>query len=127
MIKVVTREREGEAKKPTRYFSKKQEDKVAKALGGVRHKNSGATMFQPGDVSVENLMLVECKTKMTPSESISIKKDWIRKNNEESLFSGKLYNCIAFSFGPDENNYYIINQDLFYELLEYLKEKHGLE
>ena len=36
------REREGE-KTPTRTFSKKQEDAVAKAVGGNRTPNSGAT------------------------------------------------------------------------------------
>ena len=38
----VTREREGE-KKPTRFFSKKQEDQIAKATEGHRNANSGAT------------------------------------------------------------------------------------
>lgn len=30
---------------PTRYYSKKQENKVAKSLGGRRQANSGATAF----------------------------------------------------------------------------------
>ena len=63
--------------KPTRFYSKKQEDKVAKSLGGRRNLNSGATMFDKGDVSLDNWLL-ECKTKTTPSESISIKKEWIQ-------------------------------------------------
>ena len=74
MIKVVTREREGESKKPTRYFSKKQEDAVAKAVGGHRNLNSGATPFQPGDVT-SDLFLLECKTKVKDSDSITVKKD----------------------------------------------------
>ena len=37
----VTREREGE-KKPTRYFSNKQETSVAKAIDGRKNSNSGA-------------------------------------------------------------------------------------
>ena len=32
--------------KPTRYYSKQQEKKVAKQLGGKRQANSGATPFQ---------------------------------------------------------------------------------
>ena len=32
--------------KPTRYYSKQQEKKVAKYVGGKRQPNSGATAFQ---------------------------------------------------------------------------------
>lgn len=32
--------------KPTRYYSKQQEKKVAKAVNGKRTVNSGATAFQ---------------------------------------------------------------------------------
>ena len=31
--------------KPTRYYSKQQEKKIAKAVGGKRQANSGATPF----------------------------------------------------------------------------------
>jgi hypothetical protein len=58
-------------------------------------------------------MLLECKTKTSPSESISIKKEWLAKNESERVFMGKKYSAIAFNFGPDENNYYIIDEFLF--------------
>ena len=58
-------------------------------------------------------MLLECKTKTFPSESISIKKEWLVKNESERVFMGKKYSAIAFNFGPDENNYYIIDEFLF--------------
>lgn len=58
-------------------------------------------------------MLLECKTKTSPSESISIKKEWLVKNESERIFMGKKYSAIAFNFGPDENNYYIIDEFLF--------------
>lgn len=35
---------------PTRYYSKQQEKKVAKAVHGKRQANSGATAFAKGDV-----------------------------------------------------------------------------
>ena len=124
MIKVVTREREGAEKAPTRSYSKKQESKVAKDIGGKRTLNSGATPWQPGDVTLDSLFLIECKTKMTDSKSITIHKDWLIKNLEESIFSGKEYNALAFNFGPDQKMYYIIDENLFLELLDYLKEKH---
>ena len=58
-------------------------------------------------------MLLECKTKTSPSESISIKKEWLVKNESERIFMGKKYSAVAFNFGPDENNYYIIDEFLF--------------
>lgn len=116
---VRVREKEGEQKKPTRYYSNKQEKQVAKSVGGKQTANSGATMWQKGDILTEN-MLIECKTKTSPSESISIKKQWIEKNQQEMVFMGKKYSTIAFSFGPDEPNYYIIDEYLFQDLLDYL-------
>jgi hypothetical protein len=115
------REKEGE-KIPTRFRSKRQEEQVAKAVGGQRTPNSGATMFQKGDVKADKL-LVECKTKMTPSESISIKKEWLIKNREEAVFMGKPYSVVAFNFGPDEPNYYILDEDLFIDFLDFLNNK----
>lgn len=120
-IELKVRNKEGEKPKPTRYFSKKQESKVAQNLGGNRNLNSGATPFQPGDVSVDSLLLVECKTKTKDSDSMSIKKDWLEKNLQEAVFSGKKYSCVAFNFGPNQKNYYILGEDLFCEFLEYLK------
>lgn len=119
LIKVAQRERDCD-KKPTRYYSSKQEKQVSKKLGGTQVKNSGATMFQKGDVTTSD-WLIECKTKTSHSDSISIKKEWIEKNNKEALFMSKPYNAIAFSFGPDEPNYYIIDEYLMQELVEHLK------
>ena len=119
----VTREsRDGT--KPTRYYSSKQEKEVANNLKGKRTSNSGATDFGgKSDVSIESLFNIECKTKTTHCESISIKKDWIEKNKQESMFDGHPYSAIAFNFGPDEENYYIIDEMLFKTLVEYLKEE----
>ena len=98
--------------KPTRAYSKVQEDKVASTFGGRRTPNSGATTFAKGDVSLDKF-LIECKTKTTSSESISIKKDWIEKNEKEALFMGKPYSALALNFGPNEKNHYIIDEYLF--------------
>ena len=35
--------REGVEKRPTRYYSTKQENTIAETVGGKRQKNSGAT------------------------------------------------------------------------------------
>lgn len=119
---VRNRQKEGELPKPTRYYSNRQEKQVAQAVGGRQTANSGATPFQKGDILTNN-MLLECKTKTSPSESISIKKEWLVKNESERVFMGKKYSAIAFNFGPDENNYYIIDEFLFQDLLDYLSMK----
>jgi len=114
------REKENDTKEPTRTFSKKQEDSIAKAVGGKRTPNSGATPWVKGDVLTEEWLL-EAKTKNTHSESISIKKEWFNKAKTEAVEMGKPYTAIVFSFGPDEENHYIIDEFLFKELQEYLK------
>lgn len=115
------RHKEGE-KKPTRFYSSQQEKEVAKTLGGKTTKNSGATLFQKGDLTLDN-WLIEAKTKTSHSESISVKKEWLTKNLSESLFMGKKYNALVFNFGPNEDNYYIIDEHLFQELVNYLDSK----
>lgn len=119
---LVTREKNGQ-KKPTRYYSSKQEKAVAKATGGKQTSNSGATNFGgKGDVLLPGYsFLIECKTKTTSSDSISIRKEWIEKNAQEAAFEGKAYSAIAFNFGPGERSYYIIDEFLFQDLLEYKK------
>lgn len=116
------REKEGQ-KEPTRSFSKKQENAIAKAVGGSRQPNSGATPWEKGDVVIngENGFLLEAKTKTTHVESFSIKKEWFDKNKREAAFMGKPHTALVFNFGPGEENHYIIDEYLFLELLDYLK------
>lgn len=109
--------KETDSPKPTRYFSNRQEKQVAKDLGGRCTSNSGATDFGgKGDVLLDKV-LVECKTKTAHTSSISIKKEWFEKNTQEKVFMGKPYSVVAFNFGPDEENYYIIDQELMDILL----------
>lgn len=60
---------------------------------------------------------------MEPSQQITVKKAWITKNQQEAVFMGKPYCAVAINFGPNEDNYYIIDEYLFQELLEYLGQK----
>lgn len=103
----------------TRYYSTKQEKHIAKMLNGDRTPNSGATMFAKGDIKL-NKFLIECKTKMKSSDSITIRKEWLDKLNAESLFMGKPYSALTFNFGPNEPNYSIINEELFEKLINCL-------
>lgn len=116
VIKIADRQKDGE-KKPTRHFSSKQENRVAKEFGGRTTPNSGATRFSKGDVVLENC-LVECKTKTSDSSQITIHKDWLEKLNSESLFMGKEFCALFFNFGPsDEKNYVIIDEETFENLI----------
>lgn len=111
-------------KNSTRYYSDIQEETIARMLNGVRSSNSGAAKFSGGDVKVlKASLLIECKTAMTDKDSVSIKKDWIIKNKEE-MFSQRLSNsCIAFNFGPNQPNYFIIDEKLMRFLVDRLKEE----
>lgn len=108
--------------KPTRYFSSKQEKRTANLLGGVTTKNSGATTFQKGDVYTD-LIQLELKTQTKHKETFTIKKEWLEKNLEETLITGKKYSVLAFNYGPDEKNYYILDENTFIEFLNLLENK----
>jgi len=103
--------------KPTRFYSNRQEKHIAKELGGKKVANSGATAFNKGDV-VLNDWLLEAKTKTSPTNSFSIKKEWLLKNKEESYAMRKSYNALVFDFG-DGNNYYVIDEKTFKEVLRW--------
>lgn len=105
---------------PTRHYSKKQEDYVATKFNGTRTLNSGATPFQKGDILLDEFLL-ECKTKVKESETMTVHKEWLEKNEKEALFMGKKYSAVVFNFGPNTKNYYIIDENLFESLVE--KEK----
>jgi hypothetical protein len=104
--------------KPTRFYSNRQEKKVAKAIKGKKVANSGATAFQKGDVQTDN-WLIECKTTVTEKASFSIKREWLEKNKEEAFAMGKDYNALAFDYG-DGRNWYIIDEKTFKEVMEVL-------
>lgn len=109
--------------KPTRYYSKQQEKRVAKAVNGRRQSNSGATAFQKGDVITKD-WLIECKTKTKDCSSFTIKEDWLLKNEEEAFAMGKNNSALCFDFGPSANKrYYVISERLFQLLQQYMKEE----
>lgn len=100
--------------RPTRFYSNKQEKKIAKAVQGQQVANSGATAFRKGDVTTEN-WLFEAKTKTTESKSFSIKREWIEKNKEEAFAMGKDYSALVIDFGDGEQ-FYLLDEKTFLEL-----------
>ena len=108
--------------KATRYFSSIQESKVANYLGGTLTPNSGAK-HKKGDILLED-SIVECKTKMKPCTSFSIKKDWIKTLYKECIEMGKATWAIIFDFGTQniDEQFAIIPIDDYKEYLK-LKEE----
>lgn len=106
--------------KPTRYYSNKQEKQVAKVIGGKKVANSGATAFDKGDCS-NDFILVECKTCIAEKKSFSIKKEWLEKNTVEAYSMNKKYSALAFNFGEDTDNYYVLDEYSFKKFLELLR------
>ena len=110
----------------TRYYSNLQEEYVAKLLGGYQTPNSGATNFTKGDIKIPSAsMLVECKTMKTEKDSTSIKKEWLEKIDYESKLMRISNSMLAFNFGPETKNYFIINERLAKFLIDKLIENNN--
>ena len=107
---------------PTREASKRQESKVAKALGGRVQPNSGATDYSKGDVTTDD-MLIECKTSMKPKQSFSIKKEWLDKNEIERFSMKKDYSGLVFDFGDNGQQYIVMEMSQFKRLLSERKQE----
>ena len=101
-------------KDSTRYKSNIQEKRVAKAMGGRQVLGSGSTPFLKGDVVVDKLF-IEAKTKMEPSKSISVKKEWLDKAKEQALAMRKEDYSLVISMG-DGKDYYVIEDQLMEDL-----------
>ena len=106
--------------RPTRFYSSRQEKKIAKAVQGKQVANSGAGLWGKGDVR-NDLFLLEAKTHTEFKDSFSIKHSWIEKNREEAFQMGKRYSALVVDWGDGENHY-LIDEHLFLELLEHLRE-----
>lgn len=108
-------------KKPTRFYSDRQEKEVARVVDGKQTANSGATPFSKGDVRTENWLL-ECKTCCKEQASFSIKKEWLLKNEEEAFAMNKRHNALVFDFGDNDKRYYVVDEKTFVKLKNALDE-----
>lgn len=102
---------------PTRFFSRKMEEDVAKKLGGRVVANSGATLMYKGDVRTEDF-LIECKTVMKPQTGLRVEKAWIEGIRKEAFGQGKGYSAVAIRFEPEGKNHYIIDESTMRLLIE---------
>lgn len=101
-------------KESTRYKSNQQEKRIAKAMGGRQVIGSGSTPFLKGDV-IAGKLFIEAKTRVNPSKSIKVNKEWLDKAREQAYSSRKEDYTVAISFG-DGRDYYIIEDRLMEEL-----------
>lgn len=84
--------------KPNRFYSKKQEQRTASIIGGRVQPNSGAGVFNKGDVKGEGILLDD-KTVTKPQQSVSLRKEWFEKIREEAFSQGLQLSGISFDFG----------------------------
>lgn len=106
--------------KPTRYYSKRQERKVASSFGMKLQPNSGATSFAKGDLA-DQYCLVECKTLTRKQQSRTIEKEWLTKLQEEQLSMGRSLSALVMDFG-DGQNYVVLSELDFKNLYAAWKE-----
>lgn len=100
----------------TREKSFEQEKRIANALGGKMVIGSGSTPFLKGDVIVNN-MLIEAKTRMEPSKTIKVFKEWLETAKEQSIATKKRDYAVAISFG-DKKDYFIIEDTYMLDLYQ---------
>ena len=67
-------------------------------------------------------MLIECKTVMKPQRSITVKKEWFEKNEQERFASKKGYSAVVFDFGDGQEQYIAMTVKAFKRLLKDQKE-----
>ena len=108
--------------KSTRDTSSKQEKAIAKSLNARRTSNSGATKFDKGDLYVGQEWLIEAKTCMQPKKSFSIKQEWLQKMKEEQFATNKMYSALCFDFGDNGNRYYIVEEQVFKNVIQEFKD-----
>lgn len=109
-------------KNSTRFYSSQQEKKVSKNINGKLQANSGATLFSKGDI-ISKDWLFECKTCMKLQNSFSIKQEWLYKLKDEQFAMNKDFSALVFNFGNMNENYYILTEKDFVQILHLLKEK----
>lgn len=105
-----------------RKIANKQEKRITKSLKEIgmearQQMASGSIWFAKSDV-ISEWFQIEAKTRARVAKSISIKKEWLEKIEEEALLSGKIP-VLVFSFG-DQMDYFILKDTDFLTIIEEL-------
>jgi hypothetical protein len=103
--------------------SRKQENNLAKKLGGKRQKASGAVTHHRGDVSTKELLF---EAKRTDKDSMSLKKEWLEKITKEALVSNRIP-ALSIEFGEIEqlveNSWVAVPLRFFTELMDLYRDQ----
>lgn len=106
----------------TRQYSSKQENYVAKQLGGTPTPNSGAGHTKKGDILVDDFYIIECKTKTQPVSQVTVKKEWLDTVRKEGLAMGRPYYSVVIDFGVQgKDTYAIIPLDDLKMFIDYIR------
>lgn len=102
-----------------RRASKKQEQRIADNMSkhiepAYVQKASGAMYNRKSDV-ISKKFRIEAKTKVKPSKSITLKKEYFEKINREAWETGKIP-VLSFSFG-DGQDYYVLDEHEFMRIV----------
>ena len=103
----------------TRDVSSKQENLVAMLVGGTVTPNSSAGHTKKGEILLDDFGVIECKTKMKPCTSFSIKQEWINTVRKECFEMSRDTWAIVFNFGQLGQEYAVIPLNDYKEYLEY--------
>ena len=107
-------------KKPTKFYSTKQEKAIADYLGWSAVPASGARMFDKGDVKSSD-WLAECKTHTEPKDKIVIKKEvWIKLSYEAMSLMRSPILCIDNGTQRINNTWVVIPKRLYHGNGEYV-------
>ena len=104
--------------------SKLQERRITKNLSEIgdaakRTPGSGNQWYAKSDV-VSEMFRLEAKTKVKPSKTMTVHKEWLDKIGEEALETNKI-GVLVFSFG-DSKDYFTLEARDFLTLMEELIE-----
>ena len=104
--------------------SQDQEKRITKSLNQIKAEarttpGSGSMYCAKSDVVCKHFR-VEAKTKVKPAKSVSVKKEWMDKIEQEAFETGKIP-ALAFSFGT-QTDYFVLKDRDFYSLIEELEE-----
>ena len=67
--------------------------------------------------------LIEAKSCVKEKDSFAIKKDWLEKINKERFSKRKRFCALAFQFGPNQENYFVIDERTFKIFIDLLGEQ----
>lgn len=105
----------------TRYYSNLQEQEVAELLGMEQQINSGATLFEKGDI-YDEYSLLDAKTVTKEQTGMRIEESWFKKLKKEAFSMGKDVIGIVFRFSPRGEDYVAVPIEQYKEMYDCYKE-----